>query len=324
MSKQVVFFISLLMVSAIPALANQAVQGDWEGTLAGDGWKDLPARAEIIGQPGNTYRALLYVGDMGAVELAGMSRQDVAVFVGEFDLGDKGRFVASAQARAGELQGELLSTTDAPGAKLTLKRVVKESPTLGQEPPKGAVVLLGDGAAEDAWIAQPGNIVSGEMRIGGNTYVSKLEYGDAKIHVEFMPPYMPNDSGQARGNSGVYVHGRYEVQVLDSYGDAPGVGTCGAIYSIAVPPAGACLPPGQWQTYDITFTAPKFDANGKKVADAVISVLQNGKTLYDNMVLPHVTPGGISGEESATGPLMLQNHGDEVRYRNVWVLPLDK
>lgn len=324
MLKKSVLTCSLLLILAIPVVANQAVQGDWEGTLSGDGWKDLPARAEIVGQPGNTYRALLYVGDMGAVEMVGMSRQDVAVFVGEFDLGDKGKFLASAQAHAGELQGELISTTGAPGAKLALKRVVKESPTLGQKPPKSAVVLLGEGADEDAWIAQPGNIGNGEMRIGGNTYVSKLEFGDAKIHLEFMPPYMPSDSGQARGNSGVYVHGRYEVQVLDSYADAPGVGTCGAIYSIAVPPAGACLPPGQWQTYDITYTAPKFDASGKKVADAVITVLQNGQTLYDNMVLPHVTPGGISGEESATGPLMLQNHGDEVRYRNVWVLPLDK
>ena len=307
---------------SVSAMANQAVQGDWEGTVTGEGWNNLPARAEIVGQPNDGYRARLYIGDMPAVELSGLSRQDVAIFIGEFDLGDKGRFVASAHGRAGEIQGELISTAGAPGATLSLKRVVKESPTLGQKPPKGAVVLLGEGASEDAWIAQPGNLVNGEMRIGGNTYVSRLEYGDAKIHVEFMPPYMPNDSGQARGNSGVYVHGRYEIQVLDSYADAPDVGTCGAIYSIAVPPAGACLPPGQWQTYDITFKAPKFDANGKKVADGVITVLQNGKVIYDDMVLPHVTPGGISGEEAAKGPLMLQNHGDEVRYRNVWVLPL--
>ncbi len=324
MSKYTGLAAVLMAALALPAFGNSAVQGNWEGGFTAAGWKDQALRAEIIGQPGNTYRALLRVGDLPAVELVGMSRSDAAVFIGEFELGDKGKFIGRAQARGGEMHGELLAITGDSSAAFTMKKVLKQSPTLGEAPPRGAVVLLGEGVAEDAWTLQPGNIVNHELRIGGNTYVSGYEHGDARLHVEFMCPYMPNDSGQARGNSGVYVHGRYEVQVLDSFGDAPGVGTCGAIYSIAVPPPGACLPPGEWQTYDITFKAPRFDANGKKTEDAVITVLHNGMTLYDNMVLPHTTPGGVSGDESAHGPLMLQNHGDEVRFRNVWVLPLEK
>ncbi|MBP8128965.1 MAG: DUF1080 domain-containing protein [Candidatus Hydrogenedentes bacterium] len=323
MLKHVRLAIAVLMIGMTPAFANQGIQGNWEGAFSGGDWNKFVLRAEVIGQPGNTYRALIYIGDLQAVELAGLSRGDAAVFAGEVDLGMLGKFAAWAQARNGEMQGELLPGSGA-AARFAMKRVVKTPPTLGQAPPEGAVVLLGEGTGEDAWKAEPGNFANGEMRIGGNTYTSKHEYGDAQVHVEFLCPYMPDQSGQARGNSGVYVHGRYEVQVLDSFADAPGAGTCGAIYSIAVPPAGACLPPGEWQTYDITFRAPKFDAAGKKTADAVITVVQNGQTLYNNMTLPHPTPGGIDGKEAALGPLMLQNHGNEVRFRNVWVLPLDK
>lgn len=326
MSRFAVMLLGAMLVLAAPVFADSAVMGNWEGQFMTDGWKDVPLRAEIIGLAGDTYRVLLHVGDASQGELSGMSRSGAFVHIGEIEVKDKGVFLVTASGRNGALTGTLMAKEDAAAAPVVfqMQKVTRQSPTLGKAAPKGAVVLLGEGAAADAWIAQPGNIVDGEMRIGGNTYTTKQEFGSAQIHVEFVSPYMPDASGQARGNSGVYVAGRYEVQVLDSFADAPGVGTCGAIYSIAVPPAGACLPPGEWQTYDITFHAPEFDAGGKKVKDATITVIQNGQTIYDNLALPHVTPGGVSGDESARGPLMLQNHGNEVHYRNVWVQPLDK
>jgi len=136
---------------------------------------------------------------------------------------------------------------------------------------------------------------------------------------------MPKEptGAQSRGNSGVYVQGRYEVQVLDSFAEPPADNYCGGIYKIAAPLVNACLPPGEWQTYDITFYAPRYDDSGKKIKNAQITVYHNGTLIHDKLELPHPTPGGVSETEAKTGPLYLQNHGDAVQYRNIWVEPLE-
>ena len=159
---------------------------------------------------------------------------------------------------------------------------------------------------------------------GGGDIVSAEAFDDCQIHVEFMPPRLPPDvKGQDRGNSGVYVQGRYEVQALDSWGVDSGLGDCGAIYNIRKPDNNACKPPGEWQAYDITFRAPRFDKSGKKVENARISVVQNGVRIHRDVELPKPTQGGITEEESpGPGPLLLQDHGNPVRYRNVRVVPL--
>jgi hypothetical protein len=148
---------------------------------------------------------------------------------------------------------------------------------------------------------------------------SKATFGDATLHIEFRLPYQPQDRGQARGNSGAYIQGAYEVQMLDSFGLEGLDNECGGIYKAAAPAVNMCLPPLAWQTYDIDFTAPRFE-DGKKVAKARMTVRHNGVVIHDNLEIPEGTPGGTNGEGDA-GPLFLQDHGNPVRYRNIWIVP---
>jgi hypothetical protein len=161
-----------------------------------------------------------------------------------------------------------------------------------------------------------------EVRRGTRNAISRAEFGDHQIHLEFRCPHMPDKQGQARGNSGVYVQGRYEVQVLDTYGLPAADNGCGGIYSISKPLVNASRPPGEWQTYDIVFRAPRFDGD-ELTEKARITVIHNGLVIHNNLELTNTTPGGIDREITRTGPLLLQDHGDPVRYRNVWVRRLD-
>ncbi len=171
---------------------------------------------------------------------------------------------------------------------------------------------------EPAW-----KVVDDAMDVepGTGDLVTKDSFGDALIHVEFRIPSMPEAQGQGRGNSGVYVQGRYEVQVLDSYGLVSALGDCGALYGKKVPDVNACRRPERWQSYDIEFRAPRFDSGGKKSANARLTVWHNGRLIHDDVEVDGPTAGGLEGPEQPTGPLLLQDHGDPVRYRNVWVLP---
>ena len=131
---------------------------------------------------------------------------------------------------------------------------------------------------------------------------------------------MPTARGQARGNSGVYLQGRYEVQVLDSFGLAGEDNECGGIYQVSRPRVNMTLPPLQWQTYDIDFTAARFDSAGEKTANARLTVRHNGVLIHDDLELPGTTGGG-DPEGPEPGALHLQDHWNPVFYRNVWVLP---
>jgi len=192
-------------------------------------------------------------------------------------------------------------------------------------PPAGAQVLF-DGRDASAWVQRDGGtfrwpIEDGAMVTKGGDIDTKEKYGDARIHLEFLLPKLPDDvKGQARSNSGVYIQGRYEIQILDSFGLTPGAGDCGAIYQKKAPDSNACLAPGQWQSYDIDFTAAKFGPDGKKVATARVTVIQNGVKIHDNAEIPDKTGSG-EAEGPDPRPLRLQDHGNRVLYRNVWVIP---
>lgn len=203
--------------------------------------------------------------------------------------------------------------------ELRLPRIERTSPTLGAKPPEGAIVLF-DGTSTDEW--DNAKMENGLLLATGLT--TKREFRDFKIHLEFRTPYMPDALGQKRGNSGVYYGARWETQVLDSFGLVPGPGDCGGIYSISPPRLNMCLPPLAWQTYDVEFTAAKFNDAGERTAWPRITVRLNGVLIHDDLELnKDFTPAAPAKTplERAEGPIFLQNHNDPVVFRNIWVMP---
>ncbi|MGB9619087.1 MAG: 3-keto-disaccharide hydrolase, partial [Armatimonadota bacterium] len=162
--------------------------------------------------------------------------------------------------------------------------------------PADAIVLF-DGKDLSEWVScgsdspAPWKVENGYVQAGGGDICTKKLFKDCQLHVEFWLPLMADRPGQARANSGVFLQGwNYEVQILDSYGLKSGAGDCGAIYGITAPMTNACRPPEHWQTFDIFFHAPRFDENGTKIANARISVMQNGVWIHENVEVPHPTP----------------------------------
>lgn len=199
-----------------------------------------------------------------------------------------------------------------------------------EERPAGAVVLF-DGRDFSGW-RQRGSGAPVQWRIEGDAMVvvpgsgdvvSTETFEDAFLHLEFRLPDMPEARGQARANSGVFLQGRYEIQVLDSYGWAtPGKGDCGAVYNQFAPLRNACRPPLQWQSYDIAFRAARVGDGGEVLEAARLTVLHNGLIIHNNVVLQGVTGGAADHAVGTPGPLRLQDHRNEVAFRNIWLLRL--
>jgi hypothetical protein len=196
-------------------------------------------------------------------------------------------------------------------------------------PPKGAVILF-DGKHLDSWVNREGKapakwkiLQDGSMEVkGGDIRTGESFGGNFKLHVEFRVPYMPKAKGQGRGNSGVYVQGRYEVQILDSYGLQSKNNDCGAIYEVAAPLVNACKAPTVWQSYDIEFKSPQCQ-DGKKVKSARMTVYHNGVKIHDDVeITTDNTRAGLGGDPCAAGPILLQDHGNPVQFRNIWVLQM--
>ncbi len=232
----------------------------------------------------------------------------------------------------------------------------QQAPVLDTTPPKpvpsapSVKVLFGGSQAdmEANWKqgTQPAHwrIVDGAMVSVGSDIVTKENYSSYQLHIEFRVPYMPDKKGQARGNSGVFMQGRYEIQVLDSFGiKEPGTGDCGAVYHQSAPLVNACKEPLQWQTYDIAFHAPRYDSSdhNKLIEPARVTVIQNGIVVQNDQVItglthivappkspplvdPNAPPKQAAPSEdlSTPGPIRLQFHGNTVAFRNIWIMPL--
>jgi mono/diheme cytochrome c family protein len=205
---------------------------------------------------------------------------------------------------------------------LAVEKVVRSSPTLGAQPPIGAKVLFDGSQAslKEQWEAGAKVDADGRLVAGATT---RERFGDYRLHLEFQIPWMPDASGQGRGNSGVYHQGRYETQVLDSFGMENLPDGCGAIYAVKPAQFNASLPPGTWQTYDIEFQAARWDAQGKKISDARLTVDLNGQRVHTAEPVPGSTRAAPLGEDANAGPIHLQDHGNPVKYRNIWVVPFD-
>ena len=201
-------------------------------------------------------------------------------------------------------------------------------------PPSDAVVLF-DGRDLSQWVGDSGQPAAWKVEHGyaeivpesGNIH-TRQGFGDCQLHVEWMAPVPPRGEGQERGNSGVYLMSRYEVQVLDSYDNRTYAdGQAASVYGQYPPLANASRPPGEWQSYDIVFHRPRFDAQGKVLSPARLTVFHNGILVQDDVELSGPTANQRRPPYTAHPdelPLLLQNHGNPVRYRNIWVRPLSE
>jgi hypothetical protein len=288
--------------------AEYAVQGEYLGKIeAEEGTETWGAQVIALGH--NKFRI---VGLRGGLPGEGWQRGDEKVETeGELKNG-----VATMYGDQfdGKIEKDKITVSDLSGNVVgVLTKVHRESPTLDTPPPNGALRLFdGSNTAE----FQDGKMVMDKL-LAANC-CSKATFGDHVLHIEFRTPFKPTGRGQGRGNSGVYVQSRYEVQVLDSFGLEGRDNECGGIYSIVAPKVNMCFPPLTWQTYDIDFTAAKYEGD-KKVKNARITVKHNGIVIADNVELPHATPGRHPEGPEPDG-LYLQGHGNPVVYRNIWVI----
>ena len=206
------------------------------------------------------------------------------------------------------------------------------TPGTGTAPPSDAVVLF-DGTSLEQWESTDGGPAGWDLHDGMVTVVkgaggiqTKTGFGDVQLHIEWRTPAEVAGEGQGRGNSGVYLQALYEVQVLDGYENPTYVnGQAGAVYKQHIPLVNACRPPGEWQGYDIIFTAPRFREDGSLFSPATMTVLQNGVLIQNHVTLLGTTEDvGLPSykKHDLKMPLMLQDHSNPVSYRNIWIREL--
>ncbi len=289
------------------------LQGEYVGSFTtSEGDQTYGVQVIALGQ--GKFRA---VGYFGGLPGAGWNGQPKIESEGA---AQGGQVIFQAELGRGVLHDGVIELQDANGNQVgELKKIERKSDTLGQRPPAGAKVLF-DGSPESLANWKNGQRTDDGLLKQGTTSVAT--FGDHTLHLEFRTPYQPQDRGQGRGNSGVYLQGRYEVQVLDSFGLSGEQNECGGIYSVKKPDVNMCLPPLTWQTYDIDYTAARYNDQGELVANPRITVRHNGVVIHNNVELPgnrNTTAAPVAaGPEN--GPLYLQDHGNPVRYRNIWVV----
>jgi Domain of Unknown Function (DUF1080) len=180
-------------------------------------------------------------------------------------------------------------------------------------------VVLFDGTNTDAFNRGRLDKENGILNTDGNDITTKQKFMNYTVHCEFMLPYRPDARGQGRGNSGFYMVNLYEVQILDSFGLDGKNNECGGVYTLIAPKVNTCLPPLQWQTYDIDFTSAVAQ-DGKKVKNARITVKLNGVVIIDDTEIAGKTGGARNEPEGTPGPLLLQGHGNPLQFRNIWLV----
>jgi hypothetical protein len=287
-----------------------AIQGEY----AGEGPGGAKVGVQVIARGEGKFTVKAYKGGLPGDEI---NTKDVLVGTAELKDGKAvGGLKFGVESSTVTIGGGAL-TVAVEQQSFTLKKVERKSNTLGAKPPEGAVVLFGGEGDEKNW--NGGKLVT----LSDGKYLdvgvkSKQKFGAFKAHIEFRLPWMPNSTGQGRGNSGVYLQDRYELQVLDSFGLTGENNECGGIYTQHKPRVNMCLPPLAWQTYDIEFTPAQFEGD-KKVKNGRATIYHNGEKIHDGVEFPKECPGGQK-ETAEPGPFQFQNHGDPVVYRNVWVV----
>lgn len=300
------------------------VMGDWQGHRVENTGRVVPIVGQAIALGNKNYRFV--------VQRSFDRREPTAVMAFEGKLEGTRLVIPEKPDWSVTLDNGILSGKTPEPVHFELRHRVRLSPNLGARPPQGAVVVF-DGTNLAGWERRDvkqrempvgWTVADGVMQVlpGTGDIITRRKFTDFQLHLEFRTPFMPEAGGQARGNSGVYLQGRYEIQVLDSYGLKGEDNECGGIYKVSAPLVNMCAPPGQWQSYDITFHAPRFGADGKKVKDARVSVVHNGVVIHEDLVIPGSTGGAIDAEPGLPGGILLQDHGNLVQYRNIWLCEL--
>jgi hypothetical protein len=286
-----------------PALADADFR--WQGEFAGPEYG-----LQVVALGGGTFDAVLYAGGLPG---GGWDKTTRHKLTGQIE---NGTLALAGDGKQFAIARNIARLLDNSGLELArLIKTERVSATLGLQPPQDAIVLFNGSESEElpkAKISPDGLLVAGT--------VTKRPVEDFRLHLEFRTPYMPQARGQARGNSGVYIQQRYEVQVLDSFGLDGIENECGSLYRQTRPDQNMCLPPLAWQTYDIWFTPPKFGADGKtKTENARITVLHNGVAVHRHRGITAKTGGGKAEGPDAL-PIVLQDHGNPVMFRNIWMV----
>lgn len=288
---------------------NYNLLGEFVGTVTLSEGKQEPLALQIRPIGENKFDALQYSGGLPGQELyksellklAGIRSGDFVILSG----GPWAIFVEKDHCMLVSREGNRVGR---------LERIVRSSPTLGAEPPKDAIILF-DGKNTDQFVTA--NVTEDGLLMQGADIKPMLN--DFNMHVEFRLPYLPSKDDQERGNSGIYLQSRYEMQVLDSFAQEPKFNGCGSIYRYKSPDLNMCLPPLQWQTYDIVFTAPRWAADGTKIRNATVTSWLNGIKVQDNVSMESKTGAG-KPEEPVLLPTKIQDHKDQVRFRNIWAI----
>jgi hypothetical protein len=297
-----------------------AIQGEYEGEITDDDGK-VRLGVQVIALGGGKFRGVGYPGGLPShgwkgdekISAAGELKNGVVVFKQVFGVKRSGKDF-------GTIKDGVLTLAGKNGISIgKLKRVIRKSPTLGMKSPKGAVVLF-DGTTAKHF--KNGKLTKDGLLQQG--FTSHQKFHSFTLHMEFQLSFMPYARGQGRSNSGIYMQGRYETQILDSFGLEGKHNECGGIYTIKNPDVNMCFPPLSWQTYDVEYTAAKYNAAGKKTADARMTVRHNGVLIHKNVKLPKTTTAAPVKAGPQPGPVYIQNHNNPLRFRNIWLVEKKK
>jgi len=286
-----------------------SIQGEYEGEAGSEKWG-----AQVVALGEGRFDVYFLSGGLPG---AGWDRRVRAKVPAQ---SEDGKVSFAGEGWTGSIGGGTLAGKTPNGAAFTLRKISRKSPTLGEKPPPGAIVLF-DGAGTNDFRARNGKeipIVQGCLNtLGTGGLDSRRKLGDVKLHVEFLLSFMPHARGQGRSNSGVYLAGRHEVQVLDSFGLEGRDNECGGLYGVHRPDVNMCLPPLRWQTYDVEYRL------AREGSGARMTVWHNGVKIHEGVEFRNKTTAAPDNASPDTpGPLHLQDHGNPVLYRNIWALEL--
>lgn len=320
-------------VDAAASDPDFSIQGEYAGFVKA-GARNLPLGAQLIALGNAEFRAVFEPGGLPGDGFSG-----VKLDVNGKRAGNVATFAPGIQTRAVDTGGQpgnynasvtdgMLTGTDDQNRPFTLQRVIRKSPTLARKPPPGALVLF-DGTSTDEFVQGPPNdypntyfpgeggmTPDGLLKDGATTL---RHFGDCTVHVEFRVPFAPSLDPDYRGNSGVYLQGAYEVNILDSLGLSGKEKDNGVIWGVRDPDVNMSYPPLSWQTFDIDFVAARWNGD-QKLKNAEMSVKFNGVTVHENVEISGATTHNPLPEANEPGPLFLQANPFQVRFRYVWVL----